>query len=193
MDAEPGYDTSNLQALRRELDRLNAAALGSGLIAPRNVRPEPAPRARKERARVGLPDQGKAGARRLLTMLRPIEGDLSPPVPGTRFTEGGVVRLLADLRKPRARVKRRARFLRRLLRFLTRPVSKGLRTSAGIGVERLQRISRYLLEIEARGWNHVQSTSAARRRGRQALPSRRDLSAAPPLTAPSAPNASEPR
>jgi hypothetical protein len=192
MDAEPAYNTRNLQALRHELGRLNAAALECGLTAPRKIWPEAAPEAGKERARVGSAEQGKVGARRLLTMLERMEGDVSPSVSGTKFTEAGVVRLLAHLDKSRARVQRGNRFRGRLLRFLTRPVSMGIRTSAGVGVERLQLISRYLLEIEAHGWNYVQSSSAARRLKRQSLPSRKDLTAALPIIARSAPEAAWP-
>ena len=184
MDAEPGYDASKLHALRRELDELNAAAAKNGPIAPRKV--SPALGARKERARAGSTDLGKAAAQRLLTVLGRIEGDLSPPISGTEFTEDGVVRLLGYLRKRTARAQRGNRFFRRLLTFLTRPVSMGMRTSAGIGVERLQLISRHLLEIEAHGWYHFQVISASRRRKRQTLPSPKDLSAAPTITVRSA-------
>jgi hypothetical protein len=186
MEAEPCYDTSKLHALRRELDQLNVAAAKSGLSGSHEVWPEAAPRARKEPARAGSTDQGKAGARRLLTMLGRIEGDVSPPISGTRFTEGGVVRLFAHLRKRTARAQRGNRFFRRLLAFLTRPLPMGMRTSAGIGVERLQLISRYLLEIETHGWYRFQVISAARRRKRHTLPPPKDLSAAPPNTARSA-------
>lgn len=98
-------------------------------------------------------------------MLGGAETDASPLVPGTDFTEDGVVRLLAHLRKPR---NRRYRFLQRMRRFLTRPVAAGTHTSAGVSVERLQVVSRQLLEIEAHGWNRFQATRAARR-GRQAI------------------------
>jgi hypothetical protein len=164
MEAEPGYDTNRLRTLRRELDHLNAAAAKSGLIAIRNFP------LRSEFRQAGSSDLGKTGARRLLGMLARIEGDVSPAIPGTEFSEDGVVRLLAHLRKPRVRVQRGNRFFRRLLTFLTRPVSSGMRTSAGVSVERLQLISRHLLEIEAHGWRHFRLVSAARRRKRQALP-----------------------
>ncbi len=110
---------------------------------------------------------GKAGARRLLTMLRRLDGDDSPPVPGTDFTEAGVVRLLAHLRNPGNRAP--ARYLQRLRRYLARPVQFGLRVSAGVSVERLQWVARYLKDIEAYGLAHVQSVKAARQ-GRQAPP-----------------------
>jgi hypothetical protein len=177
MDAEPGYDTNKLLALRRELDQLNAVATKSGLIAPRKVSPEAALGGRKERTRTGSADQGKAAARRLLAAPGRIEGDVSPPISGTRFTGDGVVRLLAYLRKRTARAQRGNRFFRRLLTFLTRPVAVGMRTSAGISVERLQLISRHLLEIEAHGWYQFQVISAARRRKRQPLQLPKDVGA----------------
>ena len=182
MDAESGYDTSKLHALRRELDQLNAAAARSGLIAPRKVRPTAAQGGSKERAGAESPDQGKAAARRLLTMLGRVEGDVSPSISGSGFTEGGVVRLLAHLRKRSVRAQRGNRFFRRLLAYFTRPVSMGIRTSAGVSVERLQLVSRHLHEIEAHGWRHFQRMSATRRRKRQAPASLKDRSATGPIT-----------
>ena len=180
MDADIGYDTTNFQALRLELEQLNAAALKSGLLPPvtgwfgapdaapaKRAKPRPAPKARtmaktkdSKRPAIDPADRGKARARRLLAMLGRIVGDDSPAVPGTAFTESGVVRLLAHLRKPR---NRRARFLRRMQRFLARPVALGLQTSAGVSVERLQMVSHRLREIEAHGLAHVRSVRAARR------------------------------
>src|SRR5579859_7825526 len=145
MDAESVYDAAKLNALRRELQQLNDAAASSGLIAPRRVRPAAALRAREERARAEFADQGKAAAMRLLTILGRIEGDVSPAISGTMFTEGGVVRLLAHLRKRSVRAQRGNRFFRRLLAYLTRPVPMGTRTSAGVSVERLQLVSRRLI------------------------------------------------
>ena len=169
MDASPGYDTNKLHALRRELDYLNAAAAKIGLMAPLGNRPREAPGARNERLPAGAAVKGKAGAKRLLTMLGRIEADMSPSISGTSFTEGGVVRLLAHLRKRRTREKHGNLFFRRVLTYLTRPVSAGERTSAGISVERLRVISRQLHDIEAHGWNHFQFISATQRRKRQAL------------------------
>jgi hypothetical protein len=177
------YDTAKLHALRRELEKLNEAAAKSGLIAPHKARPAaPAQRAREDRAGAEFADQGKAAARRLLAILGRIEGDVSPPISGTKFTEGGVVRLLAHLRKRSARAQRGNRFFRRLLAYLTRPVPMGIRTSAGVSVQRLQLVSRRLLEIEAHGWRHFQLMSAARRRRRRAPLSPKDRLAAPPIT-----------
>lgn len=118
------------------------------------------------RSAVAPRDKSRAGARRLLVMLRRIDGDDSPPVPGTDFTEAGVVRLLGHLRR---RKSQGFRFLRHLYRLLTRPVALGMRTSAGIGVERLQLVGRQLEEIEIHGWDHFHSRRVARR-GRQGLP-----------------------
>lgn len=187
MDAETGYDTTNLHALRQELKRLNDDALEAGLIAPREGRSgAPAPGAPLERAQTRSTDKGKAGARRLLMMLARGTDDESPAVPGTDFTEAGVVRLLAHLHKPRSRGRR---FLHRLRRFLTRPVAAGMPTSAGVSVERLQVVSRQLLEIEARGWDYFQSIRAARH-GRQTSPSRSDPPGIRrPATAPASPRA----
>ena len=169
MDAVAGYDASKLHALRRELDRLNAAAARSGLIASGLNLQGDAPGALIERSATGSADKGKAGAKRLLTILGRIDADVSPSIPGTSFTEDGVVRLLAHLRKRRSRERRGNLFFRRMLTFVTRPVSMGVRTSAGISVERLRVISRQLRDIEANGWNHFQTTSAAQRRKRQVI------------------------
>ncbi len=169
------YDTTNLHALRRELDRLNDAAVKSGVIPSRDAGGDLD--VVSDRLAAQPVDLGKAGARRLLEMLCRISGDESPMVPGTEFTEAGVVRLLAHLRRPRKRAQYGNRFLGRLLGFLTRPLPTGMQTSAGIGVERLQRVWRYLREIESYGWNHVQAVAVARRRKRQLLISRKDVPA----------------
>ena len=152
-----GYDVANLWALRGELSRLNEAAREDGLIVHRGVghHDQPIHRVRRVSARAG-----KAVARRLIEMSGPSGDDRSPLVPGTSFTEDGVVRLLAHLRKPRML---RYRFSRKLLSYLVRPVAKGMRTSAGISVERLQVVSRQLLEIKARGLYQFRLTRAARR------------------------------
>ena len=194
MDTEPGYDTTNLRTLRRELQRLNDAATKDGLIARQAGSPEartaaapanrmhagssgedtaPAPDAPAELGPAASTDAGKARAKRLLAMLGRFEGDESPPVPGTDFTENGVVRLLAHLRRPRSQ---QNPFLQRLHRFLVRPVSMGVRTSAGVGVERLQRVSHLLLRIEAHGLHDFRLLRAARR-GKQASPSQAEPSA----------------
>lgn len=178
MDAESVYDAAKLNALRRELAQLNDAAVRSGLIGPHKIRPATAQRAREERAGTEFADQGKAAARRLLTILGRIEGDVSPPISGTTFTEDGVVRLLAHLRQRSVRAQRGNRFFRRLLAYLTRPVPIGIRTSAGISVERLQLVSRRLIEIEAHGWGWFKGISAARRRKRRRLLSQKERSAA---------------
>lgn len=188
MDAEFDYDTTNLQALREELKLLNTAALEDGLISMRDGWPV-TPRARraaavvrtakaratpattpatsktssKSKAKGPSPETGKAGARRLLTIARRGEGDGSPAVAGTDFTEAGIVRLLAHLRKRRSKG---FRFLHRLHQFLIRPVQPGIRTSAGISVERLQLVARQLLEIEAHGWH--QFRARVERRGKRA-------------------------
>ena len=168
MDDGPGYDTSNLQALRQELRRLNIAAIETRLLPPLGGRHQrPSVSAASEAARPASTRNGKAGAKRLLSMLRRSEGDDSPPVPGTDFTEAGVVRLLAHLRH--AGNKKPARYLQRLRRYLARPVQFGMRVSAGVSVERLQWVSRYLRDIEAYGLDHVRMVTAARR-GRQARP-----------------------
>jgi len=191
MDAAPDYDTSKLQALRRELDKLNAAAAKSGLIVTRNDPAKAGRPAAREPARVeavdpNLADQGKSTARRLLAILSRVEGDSSPSISGVEFTEDGVVRLLAHLRKRSARAQVGNRFFRRLLAFLTRPVPMGMRTSAGIGVERLQLVARYLNEIETHGWRQFRLIAAARRRKRRVLPSRKDLSSPTPISSRSA-------
>jgi hypothetical protein len=173
LDAVGNYDTTNLGALRRELDLLNEAAVQSGLIASNDNELELA--VLSDYAAAESLDLGKAGARRLLAMLRRQPGDVSPVVAGTDFTEAGVVRLLAHLNKRRKRAQFGNRFLRRLLRFLARPVPMGARTSAGIGVERLQRVSRYLHKIEAYGWNQVRTAARVRRGKRQAIVSRKHL------------------
>ena len=181
MGAEYSYDTTNLRALRLELELLNDAAAMSGLIAPPKAKSAAADRARNEREDE-FTDQGKAAARRMLTLLGRIEGDVSPSIFGTKFTEEGVVRLLADLRKRSVRAQRGNRYFRRILAYLTRPVAMGTRTSAGIGVHRLQRVSRRLHEIEAHGWQHFQLMRAARRGKRGAPLSRKDRLAASPAT-----------
>jgi hypothetical protein len=159
----PAFDMTKLDALRRELARLNAAAVQQGLLRPRatagSTPPVSAP-ALSRSAAARSADQGRKGARRMLTLLGRIPGDESPPVPGTEFTESGVVRLLAHLRKPH----KRHRFRQRLLRFLTRAMPLGVRTSAGVSTERLRLVGRYLMQIEQHGWQHVKAVRAARRR-----------------------------
>ena len=186
MDDGLGYDTSNLQALRQELRRLNIAAIETRLLPPlRSPNRRAAAGGASEAPRPASARNGKAGAKRLLSMLRRLEGDDSPPVPGTDFTEAGVVRLLAHLRD--AGNKKPARYLQRLRRYLARPVQFGLRVSAGVSVERLQWVSRYLRDIEAYGLDHVRMVTAARR-GRQA----RSLSSTGPLSLDSEPGTARP-
>jgi hypothetical protein len=160
--ASQHYDTANLEALRLELKRINEDALCTGLLhPPRSAPPEPAPSTRK--ARRGSSEKGKAGAARMLALLGRISGDESPPVPGTDFTESGVVRLLAHLSKPHDRPRVGYAFLQRLRRFLTRPLQMGIHTSAGVSVERLCLVGRYLKMIETHGYEHFQAYRAARR------------------------------
>ena len=189
VDSALGYDTSRFHALQRELERLNAAALRTGLITARDVSARASPSSNQgESAEIGSPDnteqpasgdspqpmpsgsadKGKASAKQLLTMLGRIEGDNSPSISGTSFTESGVVRLLTHLRRPRIQ---RNQFFRQLYRFLIRPVPMGVHTSAGVSVGRLQLVSHQLLEIEAHGWLQFQSIRALRR-GARGLPSR---------------------
>lgn len=156
------FDTARLEALRVELRQINEDAVRTGLLhPPGSARAEPAPAARK--ARRGGPGKGRAGAARMLALLGRIPGDQSPPVPGTDFTESGVVRLLAHLGKPHDRPPVGYAFLRRLHRFLSRPVQMGVRTSAGVSVERLRLVGRYLKMIETNGYEHFQAYRAARR------------------------------
>ena len=163
MDLGPGYDVTKLHGLRQELARLNEAALKDGLIGHRHFKiAMPSQQPIVERRRNTSSRAGKASAQRLLDLLGPAEDDRSPLVPGTNFTEDGVVRLLAHLRKPRLL---RYRYLQRLHSYLIRPVAKGARASAGVSVERLQAVSRQLLEIKARGWYRFRSMRAARRGG----------------------------
>lgn len=154
------YDDTNLQALRRELERLNEAAVKTGLIAPDAGADVRARNAIADGRDAGSGRRGKAGASRLLRIMGRIEGDDSPLVPGTRCTEQGVVRLLAHLDRPRSQ---QFPFLVRMHRFLVRPVPRGTRTSAGISVERLQVVSRQLQQIKALGWEEFRSIAAARR------------------------------
>jgi hypothetical protein len=127
-----------------------------------------AKRAARAAKRAAIPpqDKGKEGAQRLLAMLTRQEDDQSPGVPGTSFTEAGVVRLMAHLRTPRSR---RFRYRRRLLTYLTRPVAMGVRTAAGISVERLQMVHRQLVQLQAMGWDRFQATRAAKRARRAPL------------------------
>ena len=166
MNLGTGYDVANLCALRRELSRLNDVARKDGLIVHRDVGSNDQPARPVKRGRRGPARTGKAVAQRLIELLGPLGDDRSPLVPGTNFTEDGVVRLLAHLRKPRML---RYLFFQRLLSYLVRPVAKGMRASAGISVERLQIVSRQLLEIKAHGLYQFQSIRAARRGGQTSL------------------------
>ena len=81
MDAEPGYDTNNLQDLRQSLERLNAAALDSGLIVlGHSVKQAPAP---KKRARASS-GKAKSGV--------PANAGSTPDAPGEGKDEGEVPR-----------------------------------------------------------------------------------------------------
>lgn len=160
--ASQEYDTANLEGLRLELKRINEDALRTGLLhPPRSALSEPGPSARKARRHASK--KGKAGAARMLALLGRIPGDESPPVPGTDFTESGVVRLLAHLSKPQDHPRVGYAFLQRLRRFLTRPLQMGVRTSAGVSVERLRLVGRYLKMIETHGYEHFQAYRADRR------------------------------
>ena len=182
MSAERGYDGTALNALRQELKRLNEAALADGLVASRDGRIEMPSRPRrkpfkrrsagsansevdKKQSAGPSPNAGKAASRRLLTMGARIADDKSLAVPGTEFTEAGVTRLLATLRRPRRRrVGAWHRFRQQIERYLSRPVSSGLCSAAGVSVERLQVLSRQLHEIDRHGWSRFQEKRANRRR-----------------------------
>ena len=184
------YDTTNFHALQDELKALNEAALADGLVAPRDGRiampkraatqraRRPAPRKKpssqapaqsaapdkSRKPRKPAPDRSNAAAARLLAMLVRGADDKSPAVPGTRFTEAGVGRLLAHLRRRRSRrIGPWLRFLQRAERYLSRPVSSGVRTIEGIGLERLQVFARQLDEIVDGGWPQFQAARATRR------------------------------
>ena len=163
MTAELGYDTTNLRALQDELRHLNAAAFAEGLLGD-------VPKPRTEAADAAPPEpskasrrRGKAAARRLLDLAGRVEDDDSPDVPGTRFTEAGVVRLLAHLRRRRGRGGAWPRFLARIGRSLARPVSFGQHVVAGVALARLQIVCRQLLEIERHGLAHLTARRAVRR------------------------------
>lgn len=214
MDSALGYDTSRFHALQRELERLNAAALRTGLMTARDVAARASPSSNRDvpaqagsfepaeqpasgespqSTPLGSADKGKASAKQLLTMLARVEGDDSPSIPGTSFTESGVVRLLTHLRRPRSQ---RNRFFRQLYRFLIRPVPMGVHTSAGVSVGRLQLVSHQLLEIQAHGWLQFQSIRELRR-GARGLPPRSNPAsrseATSRTTVPLASDASEPK
>ena len=172
MSAEPGYDTSNLRALQEEVRRLNEAALESGLFST----PASAGVGRRRATGDGAPgtsqnpprkkaerNRGKGAARRLRSVAGRTEGDDSPEVPGTTFTEAGVVRLLSQLRRRRKRPGPWTRFLVRMERALSRPVPLGQHTIAGISLARLQVVSSQLEQIEARGLAYLEARRAARR------------------------------
>lgn len=165
--AKRGYDTRNLETLRRELKDLNESALRAGLIALKDGRlvtlgSSVSPETRQPRRD---PERGRVEARRLLAVMAAADGDDSPLVTGTACTEAGVMRLLSELRKPRVE---NNPFLQRLRRYLTRPVALGIHTTAGISVERVQTVYRHLIEIERHGWDYYVARRVERR-GRQAL------------------------
>ena len=157
------YDPAGLRALQNELRRLNAAAhadrlFDDGTSVKRAVPDDAAPKPPK-----GARKRGKAAARRLLDLAGRHEDDDSPDVPGTRFTEAGVVRLLARLRRRRESDGAWPRFLDRVQRALGRPVPNGEHLVAGVGLARLQVACRQILEIEAHGLAHLAARRAIRR------------------------------
>lgn len=186
MQADDGYDTTRFDAIRRDLSALNEAALADGLVAVRDgvvVSPDRPRRARRRaaaRAEAAGPgpapaseqaepaakeDRSPVAAARLLALLRRQDGDESPVVTGTAFTEAGVARLLAHLQERRAkRGGAWLRFLKRSNRYLSRPVPAGIRTVHGVSFERLQFVARQLAEIEANGWSKFREARRARRR-----------------------------
>lgn len=161
MDSEPGYDTTNLHALQDELRRLNATALAEGLLGkgprPAEAATEPAAPSKASQKR------GKAAARRLLAIGGRLEGDDSPAVPGTEFTEAGVVRLIAFLRRRRGRAGAWSRFLARVQRALGRPVSLGQLVVAGVSLTRVQVVYRQICEVEAHGLAQLTARRVLRR------------------------------
>lgn len=192
MSGGGAYDTTTFHALQDELKALNESAIADGLVAPRDGRiamPKRPVRQRARRAtprqgastpqttaasvpakrRKGGPDRGKAAAKRLLALLVRGADDKSPAVPGTRFTEAGVARLLARLRRKRSgRIGAWLRFLQRVERYLSLPVSSGVHTIDGVGLERLQVFSRQLDDIARIGWAQFQEIRTVKRRGRLA-------------------------
>ena len=190
MQADTGYDTTRFQALRRVLGALNERAHADGLVAVRDgvvLSPEKRTRAARKAAAAKKgpkgPDRSPAAAAGLLALLRRRDGDQSPDVPGTAFTEDGVMRLLSRLRERRSSRGTGAwlRFLKGAERHLGHPVPFGLRTVQGVGLERLQVFARQLESIETGGWaRFLESREVRRRKVVATLPLTRDAVKAEP-------------
>lgn len=175
MSDAQNYDSTNLETLRRDLEKLRAVARDSeGLKSPGDATSMavvgPAARRPAVTPSGSHDDKDKLIARRLLAMLRRGEGDDSPTVSGTDFTETGVKRLLGQLTSPSKTPAAGQKILQRLHKFLTAPGPKGGEKVSGVSVEKIRRLSRLLEQTEKHGWEQVRARMAERRNGSSKAP-----------------------
>jgi hypothetical protein len=151
----------NFDSLRRDLKELRAKARESGVISS-SVDDVSAPFGGLSASRqaamdaMGPDDKSKVVAKRLLAMLRRGEGDESRIVPGTNFTEAGVQRLVDRLAAPRKEAAGE-KVYQRLRNFLNRPGRDAGEMVAGVSVEKIRHLARFLEQVEKHGWEQVRA------------------------------------
>jgi hypothetical protein len=179
MSNSQNYDTKNLETLRRDLGDLRSQAREDGVLRSDTAeKPSGSTAAGAARRFAAIrrndngegPDaeeKGKQLAARLLAMLRRVDNDTSPMVPGTDFTENGIKRLMDQFARPKAN-RRNAPLIDKLQKFLTTGPSGG-KMIAGASVERIRMLANLLPQVEKRGWGQVRS-HLARRKEEKAQP-----------------------
>jgi hypothetical protein len=153
--------TKNVDTLRRELRELRSKAREDGMtgaiVDDWAGSTGLAPGSRKAVMDAITPaDKSKTAATMLLTLLRRMDKDDSPLVPGTNFTEAGVQRMLRQMRLPKYQTGPAGKIMQRLHTYLTKG-KPGAILVAGVSVERLRQLGGLLEQIEKHGWEQAKA------------------------------------
>jgi glycosyltransferase A (GT-A) superfamily protein (DUF2064 family) len=162
-------DSSNLEALRRDLQEMRNKARDEGILSAEAVAPMAlggggvASAGRQAiMSAVDPNDKGKQAATRLMAILRRTETDTSAIVPGTDFTEQGIARMQDLLTASVQKQGTGDNIYVRLQKFLASPAQNGGRVICGIGTEKIRILSHLLEQTEKLGWEQVKAQLAQR-------------------------------
>ncbi|MBS0559850.1 MAG: hypothetical protein JSR21_07330 [Proteobacteria bacterium] len=157
--------TKNVDALRRELRELRGKAREDGMtgaIVDDWTGTGLAPGSRKAvMDAINQEDKSKSAATMLLTLLRRVDKDDTPLVPGTNFTEAGVQRLLRQMQLPKYKTGPAGKIIQRLHTYLTKQAKPGSIQVAGVSIERLRQLAGLLEQIEKHGWEQAKAVLEA--------------------------------
>jgi len=153
--------TKNVDALRRELRELRVKAREDGMtgaIVDDWVGGGLALGSRKAVLdAVNQQDKSKSAATMLLTLLRRVDKDDSPLVPGTNFTEAGVQRLLRQMQLPKYQNGPTGKIIQRMYNYLTKQTNGDAIAVAGVSIVRLRYFAGFLEQIEKHGWEQAKA------------------------------------